>query len=112
MTRIPIVYRGTVLVAQGVTKRRNVVCVQLSARMARARSPGASSGDQATDVQTSLEWAQQYACSQEKHPECSPYYASASALASFPSTLMIVGDQELMLSETTIRCNVVDHDSV
>jgi hypothetical protein len=30
-----------------------------------------------------------------------PYYASTSALASIPSTLMIVGDQELMLSETT-----------
>ena len=66
-----------------------------------AGDPCFSSGDQATDVKTSLEWAQQYGCSQEKHPECSPYYASASALASFPSTLMIVGDQELMLSETT-----------
>ena len=63
--------------------------------------PCFSSGDMATDVKDSREWAQQYANSQERHPECSPYYASNSALASLPSTLMIVGDQELMLSETT-----------
>jgi monoterpene epsilon-lactone hydrolase len=60
-----------------------------------------SSGSKDTDLTGSRKWAQQYASSNERHPECSPYYALPEALASLPSTLMIVGEEELMLSETT-----------
>jgi monoterpene epsilon-lactone hydrolase len=64
--------------------------------------PCFSSGDPAADVEAGREWAQQYAQQSARHPECSPYFASTEALvSSLPRALMIVGDEELMLSETT-----------
>jgi acetyl esterase/lipase len=62
-----------------------------------------SSGDHADDVESSRKWAEQYAprAVAARHPECSPYYAGAAALAALPEALMIVGDEELMLAETT-----------
>ena len=35
------------------------------------------------------------------HPEAAPYYATDSQLGNLPPTLMIVGDEEQMLHEST-----------
>ena len=62
-----------------------------------------SSGDAEQDRQQGRVWAQQYAARPEHatHPEAAPYYASDGALGALPPTLMVVGDEESMLSEST-----------
>ena len=62
-------------------------------------------GDTAADRTAGIEWSQQYTPAEiaipATHQEASPYYAADTALGDLPSTLMIVGDAEVMLSEST-----------